>query len=67
MSNQHASYISVTRLNTGWWACLIIWDEDMKGWDLGMTGLQPYATKAKAVIEARGWAEAEGIKYVEPQ
>jgi hypothetical protein len=59
------AYVTTYEPVSGYKAVLMVWDEDVQTHLPWNTGLTAYATKAEAVKEAKAWAEAEGLDYVE--
>ena len=55
-------YITVTRGMSGWFAVLLAYYDDIKGYDIYCTGIGRYEDKADAEAEARQWAAAENIE-----
>ena len=64
MSTEHKPYITTYEPIAGWKAVLLTWNKDgyYEPWQTGMCG---YATEEEAIQEAKGWAVAEEIEYVE--
>lgn len=57
-------YITVYKSISGWKAIHLWWNPDMGGfWEPWQTGIGYYATAMEAEVEARAWAEAEGLEY----
>jgi len=51
---------------SGHFAVLMWWNPDHGGfWEPWNTGFGRYATKEEARVEAREWAEAEEVRYVD--
>jgi hypothetical protein len=64
-SENKESYITVYESVSGWKAIQIWWNEPDGGfWEPWQTGMGAYATPEGAEEEARGWAEAEGLRYI---
>jgi hypothetical protein len=51
--------ITVMEGISGWYAVMLMWDKDIKDYDIWSTGFGRYRHREDAVTEARGWAEAE--------
>ena len=64
------SYITVAYGNPpgdwccGWFAVLMEWNEEQEIYKPYTTGYFTYETKEEAEIEAKDWAEEEGLPYV---
>ena len=53
-------FVTVTHGIRGWFAVLMVWgDECYEPWN---SGIDSYKTREGAVIDARSWAEAEGVE-----
>ncbi len=63
---QEYPYITVTRGMSGFFAVMIHWNKDMGGFcEPYQTGVGRYPDVEQAKEEARGWAEAEDLPYVD--
>lgn len=61
-----ANYITVTQGMFGYFAVMLWWNPDMGGfWEPWSTGFGRYADKAQAISEAKDWAAAEELEYLE--
>lgn len=59
-------YISVYMPIAGWKAIMLAVDEDCGGYHTPwQTGDWAYNTKAEAVKDAKSWAEAEGVPFID--
>jgi hypothetical protein len=59
------AYVTTYKSIAGQKAVLMVWDGDVQTHLPWNTGIAAYPTKAEAVKEAKAWAEAEGLNYVE--
>lgn len=57
-------YTSVTHGGAGFFAVLMKWYPEDNMWDVWNTGHGRYKNPENAHQEAKDWAEAEGIRYV---
>lgn len=60
----HEPYVDVYEPIAGWKAKQMFWDEE-GFWDCWETGNFAYNTKEEAITDAKSWADAEEIIYVE--
>lgn len=62
VEEQHPPYVTTTNGMRGWFAVLVHWNEEgfYEPWN---TGFSSYKTKAEAEVEAKQWAEDEGIEF----
>lgn len=58
-----SSYVTATKLGSGFAAILLFWETKGHYWDVWQTGIGRYATKEEAEVEAKQWAETEGLRY----
>ena len=58
------SFIDVYKPIAGWKARQMFWDKE-GFWDCWQTGFWGHETKEQAQEEAKDWAEAEGIAFIE--
>jgi hypothetical protein len=58
-------YITVSSGMRGFYAVLMCWDKVDQFYEPYNTGIGSYKTKREAVIEAKEWADAEGVEYHE--
>lgn len=57
-------FVTVTQGMRGWFAVLVWWNTEHGGfWEPLNTGVGSYATPEEAEPEAKGWAEAEGLRF----
>lgn len=64
MSDDKPNYVSVTHGMRGWFAVMLWWNPDLGGfWEPWQTGCGSYATPEEAEVEARAWAEDEGLEF----
>lgn len=68
-----SSYITVTSGGNGYFAVQMWWNPKEPGcgnkegfWEPWQTGIGRYKKQEQAIIEAKQWAEAEELRYVEP-
>ena len=59
------AYVTTYEPVSGYKAVIMVWDVDVQTHLPWNTGVAAYATNAEAVKEAKAWAEAEGLNYVE--
>lgn len=67
--NDHKStgFISIYKPIAGWKAIQYWWNPDMGGfWEPYQTGMCAWNTQTEAELDAKLWAEAEEIPYMEP-
>lgn len=68
-SEKETGYITVYKPIAGWKAIQYWWnDKDVPGdgfWEPWQTGSWSYATKEEAIEDAKGWAKAEELPYLE--
>jgi hypothetical protein len=58
-------YITTYRALIGWKAVHVWWNPELGGfWEPWNTGVGAYDDPADAIVEAKGWAENEGLPYV---
>lgn len=55
-------YITTMHGGSGWFAVLMSYYEDIKGYDVTTTGIGRFATKADAIKEAKYWVKAEDFE-----
>lgn len=60
---EHPSYVSVTSGMRGFFAVLLTWDAEGRFYEPWNTGIGSYESSEEAAVEARQWAEAEGLEY----
>jgi hypothetical protein len=59
--------IQVTNGMSGWFAVMLVWNPEFGGFpEPECTGVGRYAKQSDAIIEARSWAEAEGLPFFPP-
>ena len=58
-------FITVYRSIGGWKSQLMVWYEEDQMYDVWNTGFYGYEDKNQAIKDAKAWAEAEEIPYVE--
>lgn len=56
-------YITVTNGISGHYAILVVWDDELQGWDIEQTGLGRYPTVEEATAEGLSWAESEQLEF----
>ena len=61
----HESFIDVYEPIAGWKSRLMVWDEEMDFFVPWQTGFCGYATKEEAIEDAKSWASAEDMPYVD--
>lgn len=60
----HKAYVTVTCGIRGWFAVMMWWNQELGGfWEPWNTGDGSYATAREAEVDAKCWAEAEGIEF----
>jgi len=60
-------YVSIYKSIAGWKAVMYWWNPELGGfWEPWNTGIGYYETAEQAKLEAKNWAEIEGIEYHEP-
>lgn len=67
-SEKNTGYITVYKPIAGWKAIQMWWNKDdpnFQFWEPWQTNSWAYATKEEAIEDAKGWAEAEEIPYLE--
>lgn len=64
MSEDRRPYITIIQGLRGWFAAHVYWYEAGEYWEIWQTGIGSYETAGLAALEAREWAEAEGVRYV---
>lgn len=58
------SFITTTKGGSGYFAVQMWWAPEHGGfWEPWQTGLGRFATQEEAEVEARDWAEAEGLEF----
>lgn len=56
--------VTTTKGGSGYFAVMLWWNPDLGGFaEPWQTGAGRYASHEEAEIEARDWAEAEGVPY----
>lgn len=63
---QHKPYVTVTHGMRGYFAVLLMWNDEIPGcgfYEPWNTSDFSYRTAAEAVPDAKAWAEAEDIEY----
>ena len=63
MSTEHKPYVTTTYGMKGYFSVLLTWDEDINGYTPWNSGCFGYETKEEAEVDAKSWAEAEGIEF----
>ena len=58
-------YITTALFGSGFAAIHVRWYGDMNGYDIQQTGIGRYGTRDEAIKEAKQWAAAEQIDYIE--
>ena len=57
-------YMTVTQGMSGYFAVLMTWNDEFDGfYEPYQTGVGRYETKEEAEVEAKQWAEEEGVEY----
>lgn len=68
MPEDHRTFVTITKLGSGWTAVQMWWAPEHGGfWEPWQTGVGRYATAAEAEQEGRSWAEAEDQKFHLPE
>ncbi len=64
---EHPAYVTVTRGLRGYFAVSVVWCDAHGGfYEPLQSGMGSYNTEAGAIVEAKEWAECEGIEYRGP-
>ncbi len=69
----HEDFITVYLSIGGWKAIQLTWSllhedrPDSGFWEPEQTGVGAYATAAEATVEAKAWAESEGLEFKSPK
>lgn len=65
-NKDHKTHIQVSLLGSGWAAVQLWWAPEHGGfWEPYQTGVGRYATKEEAIQEAKEWALAEEMEFIE--
>lgn len=59
---KYASHTDVTQGLRGWFAVLMVYYDDIQGFDVFNSGISSYVTREEAIADAKSWAELEGLK-----
>ena len=59
----YQTYIGITCGMRGWFAVLLVWNQEMQMYEPWSTGFGSYKSSKEAIPEAKGWAAAEGIQF----
>lgn len=63
-------FITIYESIGGWKAVMMWWNDEEKDlggfWEPYQTGAYGYADRRDAIIDALGWADAEGLEYRPP-
>ena len=62
---ENKKVISVTSGMRGFFAVMLWWNPEYGGfWEPWQSGIGSYATEEEAIVDAKEWAEAEGLEYL---
>lgn len=65
-TKEHASFVTTTKGMRGYFAVQVWWNPDLGGfWEPWQSGIGSYATQREAEVDARAWAESEGLEFKE--